>query len=65
MAGKRGYVLIPARRNPGGKVVPIRMKNVAAGFMDEDGIFHPIRASFDYSPSRAGEGRSRPKKKRR
>ena len=59
MAGKRGYVLVPAVRNPGGKIVPRRGKNVAAGFVDEDGIFHPIRASFDYSPKRAGEGRKR------
>lgn len=33
------------------------LKNIMAGFYDEDGIFHPIRASKDYSPSRAGEGR--------
>ena len=30
-------------------------KNVAAGFMDEDGVFHPLRASYDYSRKRAGE----------
>jgi hypothetical protein len=35
--------------------MPIRVKNVAAGFVDEDGIFHPIRASYDYKPGRAGE----------
>jgi hypothetical protein len=32
---------------------------VAAGFVDEEGIFHPIRASFDYSAKRAGEGRGK------
>jgi hypothetical protein len=31
-------------------------ENVAAGFVDEEGIFHPIRASYDYSSKRAGEG---------
>ena len=30
-------------------------RNVAAGFYDEEGIFHPIRASHDYKPRRAGE----------
>jgi hypothetical protein len=38
---------------------PRRRRNVAAGFYDEDGYFHPIRASYDYSRSRAGEGRKR------
>ena len=36
-----------------------RKRNVAAGFYDEDGQFHPIRASYDYSGSRAGD---KPKK---
>lgn len=36
--------------------------NVAAGFYDEDGYFHPIRASYDYSPKRAGEGRKKGKR---
>lgn len=31
------------------------VRNIAAGFVDEDGQFHPIRASWDYSASRAGE----------
>ena len=39
-----------------------RRRNVAAGFYDEEGIFHPIRASFDYSRSRAGERPARKKK---
>lgn len=38
-------------------------KNIFAGFYDEDGIFHPIRASADYSASRAGETRKRKRKK--
>ena len=44
------------RRNLG------RRRNIAAGFYDEEGIFHPIRASYDYSPGRVGE-RARKKKK--
>lgn len=43
-----------------------KARNVAAGFMDEDGIFHPIRASYDYSGKRAGEGgRSKAKSKKK
>jgi hypothetical protein len=34
----------------------LRRTNVMAGFYDEDGQFHPIRAAKDYSRSRAGEG---------
>jgi hypothetical protein len=62
--------LAKIKRNPGGvRVLPVKMlRNVAAGFYDEDGIFHPIRASFAYSGKRAGEGarkRSKAKKSRR
>jgi hypothetical protein len=32
-----------------------KRKNVAAGFYDEFGQFHPLRQSFDYVPSRVGE----------
>jgi hypothetical protein len=39
--------------------VPVS-RNIMAGFYDEEGIFHPIRASADYDPSRVGEG---PRKK--
>lgn len=49
----RGRFVRTGARNP---------RNIAAGFHDEEGIFHPIRASFDYDPSRAGERRA-PKKK--
>ena len=38
-------------------------RNVAAGFVDEDGTFHPIRSSFDYDPSRVGERAKKRKKK--
>ena len=42
------------------------LRNIAAGFYDSEGIFHPIRASHDYQPYLAGEKagrRSRPKRK--
>jgi len=39
-----------------------RRRNVAAGFYDDEGIFHPIRASYDYKRSAAGE---KPKKRRK
>jgi hypothetical protein len=39
-----------------------RRRNIAAGFYDEDGYFHPIRASYDYSAKRAGET---PKRRKR
>lgn len=42
-----------------------RRSNVEQGFYDRKGRFHPIRASSDYSGSRAGEGRKRSKKARR
>lgn len=38
-----------------------KTRNIKAGFYDEDGEFHPIRASSDYSPTRAGD---KPPKKR-
>lgn len=43
-----------------------RRRNIAAGFVDEDGIFHPIRASFNYAPGRVGEkGKAKPAKRKR
>src|SRR5579871_6462593 len=46
--------------NPGSR----KRRNVAAGYHDEDGYFHPIRASYDYDPKRAGEkGKRRGKRK--
>lgn len=41
------------------------LHNIAAGFHDEEGIFHPIRSSFDYDPSRVGEVTRAKKKKKR
>lgn len=37
-----------------------RRRNIAEGFYNATG-FHPIRASYDYSPRRAGEHRSGPR----
>lgn len=61
------------RATPGtvrnGKFIPrSRAKNIAQGFHDAGGGFHPIRASADYDPSRVGEsgggsGKKRGKKK--
>lgn len=50
-------------------VNPIK-RNVAAGFYDEDGIFHPIQTSFDYSEKRARaksrrEAREKSRRKRK
>lgn len=44
---------------------PSRVRNVAMGFVDGSGIFHPIRASGDYSPRAAGEKVSRGRGKRK
>ena len=35
--------------------MPLRVKNIAAGFYDSKGVFHPIRASADYDYDRASE----------
>lgn len=70
--GKRGTSK-PKRKNPARRTVIVarrarvvkvnaRKRNIAAGFYDEDGYFHPIRASYDYSRKRTGEA---PKRKKR
>lgn len=38
-----------------GVAAKAKLRNVAAGFYDEEGVFHPIRASHDYKPRRVGE----------
>ncbi len=43
-----------AKRIMGQQGIPAK-RNVAAGFVDGSGVFHPIRASYDYSEKRAGE----------
>lgn len=35
--------------------MPLRVKNIKAGFYDGQGRFHPIRAASDYDPDRVGE----------
>jgi hypothetical protein len=45
------------KSNPSGRR---RRRNIAEGFYNATG-FHPIRASYDYSPRRAGERRSGPR----
>lgn len=35
--------------------MPLRVKNIEQGFTDSQGRFHPIRASSDYDPVRAGD----------
>jgi hypothetical protein len=35
--------------------MPLRVKNIERGFQDSQGRFHPIRASSDYDPIRAGD----------
>lgn len=46
-----------------GRFVPGTRKNVAEGFYDKSGVFHPIRASSDYDPSRGDAERKTRKKK--
>jgi hypothetical protein len=57
--GKKMPQAVRVKRLKGGgfTVTPVTVKkgNVAAGFYDEDGVFHPIRSSYDYSPSRGGD----------
>ena len=39
-------------------------RNIAEGFHDSKGVFHPIRSSVDYDPSRGGDVRKGGKKKK-
>ena len=60
MAGRLRVLKARAGRIVRGRFVPNpkgKRSNIAAGFHDEEGQFHPIRASFDYDPGRAGESR--------
>ena len=50
---RSGFLMIPVRKNPSGRFT-IR-RNIAQGFVDSSGVFHPIRASVDYNARRAGE----------
>lgn len=35
----------------------VRVKNISEGFVDGNGVFHPIRSAADYKPKRTGEKR--------
>ena len=56
-AKRRGVKLV---ENPAVKI--IRKRNVD-GFVDEAGVFHPIRSSADYSGHAAGDYKSAPRKR--
>ena len=62
MRTKRGEVKVMLSQPRSVGTTRRRARNIAAGFYDEEGVFHPIRASRDYSPGRVGEKK---KKKRR
>lgn len=42
-----------------------RRRNVEMGYMDRSGVFHPIRASADYSPGAVGERKRKRKPAKR
>ena len=47
-----------------GTIFTKRARNVAAGFYDASGVFHPIRSSADYDGGTAGEGGGKPRRTR-
>lgn len=55
-ASKRGYYLDLGT----GTVFSKKARNVAQGFFDGNGVFHPIRSSADYDPGTAGEMGKKP-----
>jgi len=55
-ASKRGYYLDLGT----GTVFSKKARNVAQGFFDSNGVFHPIRSSGDYDPGTAGETGRKP-----
>lgn len=55
-ASKRGYYLDRAT----GMVFSKKARNVAQGFFDGNGVFHPIRSSSDYDAGTAGETGKKP-----
>lgn len=61
--GRRTYRKSAVRASNRRRTHRRRRRNIAAGFYDEEGYFHPIRASYDYSRKRAGE--RAPKRKRK
>jgi len=55
-ASKRGYYLDLGT----GTVFSKKARNVAQGFFDGNGVFHPIRSSSDYDAGTAGETGKKP-----
>jgi len=55
-----GYYLDKAT----GTIFAKRTRNVAEGFYDASGVFHPIRSSADYDGGIAGEGGGKPRRTR-
>lgn len=55
-ASKRGYYLDLGT----GTVFSKKARNVAQGFFDGNGVFHPIRSSADYDSGTAGETGKKP-----
>ena len=55
-ASKRGYYLDLGT----GTVFSKKARNVAQGFFDGNGVFHPIRSSSDYDGGKAGETGKKP-----
>lgn len=59
---KKGFRAKARRMRNVSSIVTV-MPNVAEGFRDASGIFHPIRASADYDPTRIGGKRRRKRAK--
>lgn len=57
------------RAQPGrmvrGRFVPGKARNIAQGFHDSKGVFHPIRASSDYDSRRVSVESKRPARKKK
>jgi len=59
-------IIIDRKRGKVHIINPGKIQNIAQGFFDSNGVFHPIRASGDYDSSRVGESKKKkkPTKKR-
>ena len=54
-------VIIDKKRGKVHIINPGKIRNIAQGFFDQSGTFHPIRASGDYDSSRVGESKKKKK----
>ena len=54
-------VIIDKKRGKIHIINPGKIRNIAQGFFDQSGTFHPIRASTDYDSGRVGETRKKKK----